>query len=201
MSFSVSVYESQGRFAQYVNEYAESLKAFGPDPAIIPGRAIGKGFKDDAYDYPVAEAYLSYTPAKFINIQFGHGKNFIRDGYRSLLQSDVASPSPFLKLNTKFWKIKYTNNWMWLKDVRPEVAEEGAFLTKYIANQEYIENNPKKKYLSISMPFFNYTKDWCVIVKSKHIPYTDTGGSGVMYIYVKVNEKWVLYNAINLWLS
>ena len=113
---------------------AESLKAFGPDPAIIPGRGIAKRFKDDAYDYPVAEAYLSYTPADFINIQFGHGKNFIGDGYRSLFQSDVASPHPFLKLNTKFWKIKYTNTWTWLRDVRPEVTEDGAFLTKYIAN-------------------------------------------------------------------
>ena len=145
LSFSASVYESQGRFAQYVNEYAESLKAFGPDPAIIPGRGIGKGFKDDAYDYPVAEAYLSYTPAKFINIQFGHGKNFIGDGYRSLLQSDVASPSPFLKLNTKFWKIKYTNTWMWLKDVRPEVTEDGAFLTKYMANH-YLSWNVSKRF-------------------------------------------------------
>ena len=144
-SFSASVYESQGRFAQYFNEYAESLKAFGPDPAIIPGRGIGKAFKDDAYDYPVAEAYLSYSPAKFINVQFGHGKNFIGDGYRSLLQSDVASPSPFLKINTKFWKIKYTNTWMWLKDVRPEVTEDGAFLTKYMANH-YLSWNVSKRF-------------------------------------------------------
>ena len=44
--------------------------------------------------------------------------------------SDVASPHPFLKLNTKFWKIKYTNTWMWLKDVRPEVTvADGAFLS------------------------------------------------------------------------
>lgn len=111
LNFYATVYESQGRFAQYVNEYAESLKAFGPDPAIIPGRGIAKRFKTDAYDYPVAEAYLSYTPAKFINMQFGHGKNFIGDGYRSLLLSDVASPHPFLKLSTSFWKIKYTNTW------------------------------------------------------------------------------------------
>src|SRR5690606_29418160 len=87
----------------------------------------------DAYDYPVAEAYLSYTPAPFLNLQFGHGKNFIGDGYRSLFMSDVASPSPFLKLNTSFWKIKYTNTWMWLRDVRPEVTEDGAYLTKYMA--------------------------------------------------------------------
>lgn len=143
-NFSASVYESQGRFAQYFNQYAESLRPFGPDPAIIPGRGIAKRFKDDAYDYPVAEAYLSYTPAKFINIQFGHGKNFIGDGYRSLFQSDVASPYPFLKLNTKFWKIKYTNTWMWLKDVRPEVTEDGAFLTKYMANH-YLSWNVSKR--------------------------------------------------------
>ncbi|WP_445737533.1 gliding motility protein RemB [Mariniflexile sp.] len=143
-NFYSAVFESQGRFADYVNRYAESLKAFGPDPAIIPGRGIAKRFKTDSYDYPVAEAYLSYAPAKFLNIQFGHGKNFIGDGYRSLLLSDVASPHPFLKLNTTFWKIKYTNTWMWLKDVRPEVVADKAFLTKYIANH-YLSWNVSKK--------------------------------------------------------
>ena len=144
LNFYSSVFESQGRFADYVNRYAESLKAFGPDPAIIPGRGIAKRFKTNAYDYPVAEAYLSYAPAKFINVQFGHGKNFIGDGYRSLFLSDVASPNPFLKLNTKFWKIKYTNTWMWLKDVRPEVVQDKAFLTKYIANH-YLSWNVSKR--------------------------------------------------------
>ncbi|KAA5827791.1 gliding motility protein RemB [Algibacter amylolyticus] len=144
LNFYASVFESQGRFADYVNRYAESLKAFGPDPAIIPGRGIAKRFKTDSYDYPVAEAYLSYAPAKFINLQFGHGKNFIGDGYRSLLLSDVASPHPFLKLNTKFWKIKYTNTWMWLKDVRDAVEVDNAFLTKYIANH-YLSWNASKR--------------------------------------------------------
>jgi hypothetical protein len=143
-NLTASVYESQGRFAQYFNQYAESLKAFGPDPAVIPGRGIAKRFKDDSYDYPIAEAYLSYTPADFLNIQFGHGKNFIGDGYRSLLQSDVASPYPFLKLNATFWKIKYTSTWMWLKDVRPEVVVDDAFLTKYMANH-YLSWNVNKR--------------------------------------------------------
>ncbi|WP_100610143.1 gliding motility protein RemB [Confluentibacter lentus] len=144
-NFYTSVFESQGRFANYVNTYAESLKAFGPDPAIIPGRGIAKRFKTNSYDYPVAEAYLSYSPAKFLNVQFGHGKNFIGDGYRSLLLSDVASPHPFLKLNTTFWKIKYTNTWMWLKDVRPEVTQDKAFLTKYMATH-YLSWNVSKRF-------------------------------------------------------
>ncbi|MCH4554016.1 gliding motility protein RemB [Aestuariibaculum lutulentum] len=149
-NFFTTVYESQGRFAQYFNDYAESLKAFGPDPAIIPGRGIAKRFKTDSYDYPVAEAYLSYAPVDFLNIQFGHGNNFIGDGYRSLLLSDVASPHPFLKLNTQFWKIKYTNTWMWLRDVRPEVTEDGAFLTKYMANH-YLSWNVSKR---LNLGFF-----------------------------------------------
>ena len=144
LNFYATVFESQGRFANYVNEYAESLKAFGPDPAIIPGRGIAKRFKTDSYDYPVAEAYLSYAPAKFINMQFGHGKNFIGDGYRSLLLSDVASPHPFFKLNTSFWKIKYTNTWMWLKDVRDDVVEDKAFLSKYLASH-YLSWNVSKR--------------------------------------------------------
>lgn len=132
-NFSASVFESQGRFADYYNNYAYSLRTES-DPAIVPGRGVAKNFKDNGFDYPVAEGYLSYAPAKFINIQFGHGKNFIGDGYRSLLQSDVASPYPYIKLNTTFWKIKYTNTWTSLRDVRAAVTEDGAFKTKYIAN-------------------------------------------------------------------
>lgn len=143
-NFYTSVFESQGRFAQYFNEYAESLRGFGPDPAIIPGRGIAKRFKTSAYDYPVAEAYLSYSPAEFLNVQFGYGNNFIGDGYRSLLLSDVSSPHPFLKLNTSFWKIKYTNTWMWLNDVRPEVVVDKAFLSKYMANH-YLSWNVSKR--------------------------------------------------------
>ncbi|NNK27539.1 MAG: gliding motility protein RemB, partial [Flavobacteriaceae bacterium] len=145
LNFSASIFESQGRFPDYFNQFAESLKPFGPDPGVIPGRGIAKRFKKDSYDFPVAEGYLSYAPADFLNIQFGHGKNFIGDGYRSLLMSDNASPYPFLKLNTKFWKIKYTNTWMWLRDLRPEVTEDGAFLTKYMANH-YLSWNVSKRF-------------------------------------------------------
>lgn len=142
-NFYTTVFESQGRFSDYVNRYIETLRASDSEP-IVPGRGVSKRFKTDSYDYPVAEAYLSYSPAKFLNIQFGHGKNFIGDGYRSLLLSDVTSPHPFLKLNTKFWKIKYTNTFMWMRDVRNEVEADGAFLTKYIANH-YLSWNVSKR--------------------------------------------------------
>jgi hypothetical protein len=134
LNFTTTIYESQGRFADYFNSYAESIKPNGGNPAIIPGIGIAKEFKTDAYDFPMAEANLSYTPSKFINLNLGYGKNFIGDGYRSLLLGDGASPYPYLKLNTTFWKIKYTNIYTWLKDVRTEVTEDRTYATKFAAS-------------------------------------------------------------------
>ena len=134
INFTTTIYESQGRFADYFNRYAESIKPNGGAPAIIPGIGIAKEFKTDAYDFPMAEANLSYTPSKFINLNLGYGKNFIGDGYRSLLLSDGASPYPYFKLNTTFWKIKYTNIYTWLKDVRTEVTEDRTYATKFAAS-------------------------------------------------------------------
>ncbi|MEO2062064.1 MAG: gliding motility protein RemB [Christiangramia sp.] len=144
LNFYTVVYENQGRFAGYYNRYAESISPAGGDPAIVPGRGIAKEFMNDGYDYPVAEGYLSFSPGDFINIQFGHGKNFIGDGYRSLLLSENASPYPFFKLNTTFWKLKYTNTWMSLRDVRGDVVNSGSYRTKYIANH-YLSWNATKR--------------------------------------------------------
>lgn len=144
-NFSTSFYESQGRFANYVNEYAESIRPAGGNPALIPGRGIAKPFLEDAYDYPVAEAYISYTPSSHFNFQFGRGKNFIGDGYRSLFLSDVASPYPYFKISTNFWKIKYTNFFMWMQDVRPELTVDGAYKQKYMA-MHYLDWNVTKKF-------------------------------------------------------
>jgi hypothetical protein len=145
LSFTTTIYESQGRFADYFNRYAESIKPDGGNPAIIPGIGIAKEFKSDAYDFPMAEANLSYTPSKFINLNLGYGKNFIGDGYRSLLLGDGASPYPYFKLNTTFWKIKYTNIYTWLKDVRPEVTEDRTYATKFAASH-YLSLNVSNRW-------------------------------------------------------
>lgn len=134
INFTTTFYESQGRFAGYFNDYAESIKPSGGNPAIIPGIGIAKRFKTDAYDFPLAEANITYAPSKIFDLQLGYGRNFIGDGYRSLLESDGASPYPYFKINTNFWKIKYTNTYMWMKDVRPEVTEERTYATKFMAN-------------------------------------------------------------------
>lgn len=145
INFTTTIYESQGRFADYFNRYAESIAPSGGNPAIIPGMGIAKRFKTDSYDFPLAEANLSYTPSKFLNMNLGYGRNFIGDGYRSLLMGDGVSPYPYVKLNTTFWKIRYTNVYTWLKDVRPEATQDGTYATKFAASH-YLSLNLTKRW-------------------------------------------------------
>ncbi len=144
LTFTTTIFESQGRFADYYNRYAESIKPEGGNPAIIPGIGIAKDFKKDAYDFPSADANISYSANKFLNLQLGYGRNFIGDGYRSLLMGDGASPYPYLKINTTFWKFKYTNTYTSMKDVRADVTNNRTYATKYMVNH-YLSYNVNKR--------------------------------------------------------
>ena len=75
----------------------------------IPGAGYYKTFKNGGYDYFRAKGYVTFSPSKYVSLQFGHDKNFIGDGYRSLFLSDYGNDYLFLKLNTRVWKLNYTN--------------------------------------------------------------------------------------------
>ncbi|MGY5352670.1 gliding motility protein RemB [Wenyingzhuangia sp. IMCC45533] len=115
ISFSFTGTETQAKFPQFIREY---ILINQPEDAggLIPGRGKAKSFGETGFDYGISTGYVSYTPNKFFNIQFGHGQNFIGDGYRSLLLSDVAAPRTYAKLTTKIGKLEYTNIWTWLRD-------------------------------------------------------------------------------------
>jgi hypothetical protein len=150
ITFFTSIYESQGRFDNYYNQLAISLKPGGGNPATIPGVGIAKEFDNQAFDFPLAEANLKFTANKFFDAQIGYGRNFIGDGYRSILQGDGTSPYPFLKLNTTFWKIKYTNTYMYLRDVTDLNTVDNTYATKYMANH-YLSWNISNRF---NMGFF-----------------------------------------------
>ncbi len=56
-----------------------------------------------------SEFILAYQPNKIFTFSTGYAKHFLGEGYRSLLLSDNASNYPFLKIETAFGGIKYTN--------------------------------------------------------------------------------------------
>ena len=61
---------------------------------------------------------VKYKLNKFITADFGKGKHFIGNGYRSLLLSSEHSPYPYLKLTTEFGRVKYYNLYTTFMDIQ-----------------------------------------------------------------------------------
>jgi hypothetical protein len=99
--------DNQAMFQDYAMERTR-LAGF-TDP-VVPGEAFAKPFKQNkGVDFLTGRGYITFGVTKHIKMQFGHDKNFIGDGYRSLFLSDYSAPYTFLKINTKIWKLNYTN--------------------------------------------------------------------------------------------
>lgn len=132
LTYYGAIFESQGRFADYFNRLARSRNPADGYPAVVPGRGVAKGFGDNGFDYPVTEGYINYRFNENFNLQVGNYRNFIGDGYRSLFLSDNTSPVPYVKVDAKFWKIKYTNIYMQARNTN-FLTEGEAYSTKFIA--------------------------------------------------------------------
>ncbi|HPM31364.1 MAG TPA: hypothetical protein PLJ60_13595 [Chryseolinea sp.] len=76
---------------------------------VVPHEGFWKSYKGKtaAVDFLQARGYITFDPTKHINIQFGHDRFFIGNGYRSFIFSDYAPPSLFLKTDVKVWKFNY----------------------------------------------------------------------------------------------
>lgn len=98
-SFYTNGFENQGVFANYITDF---INANGVVPSEMTGK-LGKKTKDWSY----VTALLSYTPNKHLNVALGYDKNFIGDGYRSMLLSDVAANYSFLRVRATLGNVQY----------------------------------------------------------------------------------------------
>ena len=94
---------------------------------IMPGLARVKGFNTTGYDYSYSNSYINYSPTDNFSLQFGHGKNFIGNGYRSLLLSDFTASYPFLKFLYQNRRIQYMYMLNTYQEVSPIDSKEVAF--------------------------------------------------------------------------
>ena len=143
-SFSTSFYEDQASFPYYVDKFVQTYD-------IVPGQgrvkllnsAIGSSFYNNGYDFSVSEAYMTFTPSDHVSFQLGQGKNFVGDGYRSLLLSDNSFDYPYFKTTTTFGKFQYTNLYCLFINTNEQllsIASEGLFQRK-AANIQYLSWN------------------------------------------------------------
>jgi hypothetical protein len=109
-SFTSEFYENQAVFPKYIDAFARKY-------SIVPGQGYQRYYASESFDFAYSTAVFSYRPSKYLGVQGGQGKNFIGDGYRSMLLSDAAFIYPFLKLTADVWKLKYMCLWAEFQDI------------------------------------------------------------------------------------
>ena len=111
VGFHTFISENQFFYPDFINSQIEQTE-------VIPGTGLIKTFGNGGYDFFQARGYITFKPTKSIDVQFGHDRNFIGNGYRSLILSDFAKENLFLKLRTRVWRVDYMNLFSELSDYR-----------------------------------------------------------------------------------
>lgn len=114
----------RGWIDKKVGFYADFLQTEAIEPGfeqelinksqVVPGAGKYTPYQNKGVDYNLADWYINFTVAKYVNVQVGKDKNFIGDGYRSMFLSDFSNNYLFLKLSTQVWKFNYENLFMQL---------------------------------------------------------------------------------------
>ncbi len=102
IGFYTFLADNQAVFPEFVQDYTQFYNA-------VPQEGYWKSFKTNGVDFFTARGYITFSPVKPVQVQFGHDKNFIGNGYRSMILSDFSNNYLFLKLNTRVWRINYQN--------------------------------------------------------------------------------------------
>lgn len=123
--------DNQARYPTFVNNWIDTM-------GVIPGEGFWKDFKETGVDHYTARAHITWSALESVKFTFGHGRNFIGNGVRSLILSDFAKDYLHLRINTRVWKFNYQNLFAELTDYQPffnpgENSVVGDYGKKYLA--------------------------------------------------------------------
>lgn len=116
-AFYSNIRENQAVFPNYITEYAKAN-------SVVPGQGHARPFKETGFDYANASAYIAIRPMPWLQGVLGYGKNFIGDGYRSLILSDNAFAYPYVKLTADVWNIQYSCYYTQMTDKNRVLADD-----------------------------------------------------------------------------
>ncbi len=137
VAFDIYLTDNQERDPAYVQQWITANTA-------VPGARFYKNFKAaGGYDYFDNRASISFNATKYIDIQFGYDRNFIGDGFRSLLMSNFSGNALFLKFNTRIWKLNYENLFMELIPLQRRASGNSLLSRKYFRMNQLSFNATK----------------------------------------------------------
>jgi hypothetical protein len=137
-------YESLAKLPGYVDKFVKLYN-------VVPGQGFRRIYSPQEYDYGYASGFISYSPSQYLNIHLGHDKNFIGDGYRSMLLSDIGSNYPFLKLTGYVWDLQYTIMWAQFQDLMAKPSSYDLGWQKKYGAFHYLDWNVTSR---LSLGFF-----------------------------------------------
>lgn len=108
-TFYTSATENQAVFPEYLTNYISKSK-------IIPGQGLAKSGEKKIMDWMNSTASLTYDFNTYLKTTVAYDKNFIGDGYRSMLLSDFSSNYSHLKLTGTIGDLQYTSTWAYMND-------------------------------------------------------------------------------------
>lgn len=116
-SFYTNGFENQAVFANYLTRFINTNK-------VVPSEMSGK-LSEKTKDWAYVTALVSYTPNKYLNFALGYDKNFIGDGYRSMLLSDVAANYSFFRLRATVGNVQYQTIFSYMLDNQaPQLTDD-----------------------------------------------------------------------------
>lgn len=101
LGITSSFYENQSIFPQVWDNFIAKRR-------LAPGQSRAKRYHSNGWDYAYTTGVLTWKPKGVFSLQVGQDKNFVGDGYRSLLLSDVSSVYPFLRFSLTWKNFQYT---------------------------------------------------------------------------------------------
>lgn len=143
--FWTGLYENQAKYRSYIDAVIKV-------DSVAPGQGRTK-FNPKFNDFNSSFGGIGYVLNRHFNFTFAHDKNFIGDGYRSLLLSDNSFNYPALKLNMNFWKFNYTVIYAVMQDLKTPDDDNVGFRKKY-ATFHYLDVNIGKRE-RLSLGFFD----------------------------------------------
>ncbi|MFY7890750.1 MAG: hypothetical protein ACOVOW_17665 [Spirosomataceae bacterium] len=149
ISFYTFMTDNLTAVPDYVRNYVDSYNGnpIGGTDRIsgMPGEGLVKEYRQDGFvnDFITAKAYISFQATKNVDIQFGHDKNFIGNGFRSTILSDNSAPYLFLKINTNVGRFQYQN--LFAQLTNPQFSGPISIYPKKYLAMHHLSINASKK--------------------------------------------------------
>ncbi|HRS37789.1 MAG: hypothetical protein ACO1G7_02235 [Bacteroidota bacterium] len=142
--FYTRFYENQERFVNYIDSLVRR-------DSVVPGQGKVKFLESETFDFSQAVGGLGYRLNEHFDFLLATDKNFLGDGYRSLLLSDNAYSYPFFRAQMSFWKFRYAVYYTVLQNMREPHDDNSGYFRKYATIHYLSVNVGRKNRLNLSL--------------------------------------------------